>query len=137
MERTLAIIKPDGVERGLMGEVIKRVEAEGFRIINMAMLRLTKKQAEGFYQVHKGKPFFESLTSFMSSGPCVVMVLEGEDAIERWRKIMGATDYRKAEKGTIRQQFATDIERNVVHGSDSKESALFEIGYFFPGFQLV
>jgi len=137
MERTLAIIKPDAMERRVAGEVIKRIEAEGFKIIQMRMLRLSKREAEGFYQVHRGKPFFESLTDFMSSGPCVAMVLEGEGAIERWRKIMGATDYRKAEEGTIRRQYATDIEKNVVHGSDSKESAAFEISYFFPGMDLL
>lgn len=137
MERTLAIIKPDAVERNLVGEVIKRIESEGFRIVHMKMLRLTKNQAEGFYQVHRDKPFFDSLTTFMSSGPCVVMVLEAENAIERWRKVMGATDYRKAEEGTLRRLFATDIEKNIVHGSDSRESASFEINYFFAGWELL
>ena len=137
MERTLAIIKPDAIQRGLVGEVIKRIEAEGFKIIKLKMFKLSKKEAEGFYQVHRDKPFFDSLTDFMSSGPCIVMVLEGDGVIERWRKVMGATDYRKAEEGTIRRQYATDIEKNIVHGSDSEESAAFEIGYFFSGLELL
>ena len=130
-ERTLSIIKPDGVSRNLIGEVIKRIEDTALNITAMKMVRLTKLQAKGFYKVHEGKPFFESLTDFMSSGPCVVMVLEGEDAIKRYRQLMGATNYKEAEEGTIRKDFATDIEKNIVHGSDATETAHFEINYFF------
>jgi nucleoside-diphosphate kinase len=136
-ERTFAIIKPDGVERKLTGEVIKRLEAAGLKIAAMKMIRMTKEQAKGFYRVHEGKPFYESVTDFMSSGPCIVMVLEGEDAIARYRKLMGATDFRKAEEGTIRKAFATDIERNIVHGSDGVDTATFEIGYFFSELEAV
>ncbi|MBW2643499.1 MAG: nucleoside-diphosphate kinase [Deltaproteobacteria bacterium] len=131
MEKTLSIIKPDGVARGLIGDVIKRLESNGLKIITMKMLKLTKDQAESFYAVHKERPFFQSLTYFMTSGPIVVMVLEGEDAIARYRDIMGATDYREAAEGTIRRDFATDIEKNIVHGSDSSENAASEIGFFF------
>ena len=130
-ERTLAIIKPDGVGRKLVGEVIKRLEAADLKIVAMKMIRMTKDQAKGFYGVHEGKPFYESVTAFMSSGPCVVMVLEGKDAIARYRNLMGATDFRTAEEGTIRKAFATDIEKNIVHGSDGVDTATFEIGYFF------
>jgi len=135
-ENTLAIIKPDGVLRNLIGKVVKRLEEEGLIIKAMKMIRMTKTQAKGFYKVHEGKPFFESVTDFMSSGPCVVMVLEGEDAINRYRKIMGATNYKDAEEGTIRREFATDIEKNVVHGSDCEENAQFEIGYFFNALEM-
>ena len=131
MERTLAIIKPDGVSRGLKGEVIGRLEKEGISIAAMKMVWMTKEQAKGFYKVHAGKPFYESVTGFMSSGPCVVMVLEGDHAIQRYRDLMGATNPKEAKEGTIRRLFATDIEKNVVHGSDSEETARFEIGYFF------
>lgn len=134
-ERTLAIIKPDGVGRKLVGEVIKRLETVELKIVAMKMITMTKDQAKGFYSVHEGKPFFESVTDFMSSGPCIVMVLEGEDAIARYRRLMGATDFRKAEEGTIRRAFATDIEKNIVHGSDSAGTAAFEIGYFFSGLE--
>ncbi|MBW1836130.1 MAG: nucleoside-diphosphate kinase [Deltaproteobacteria bacterium] len=137
MERTLSIIKPDGVNRGLIGEVIKRLESSSLKILAMKMIWMTKPQAEGFYAVHKERPFFDSLTDFMTSGPVVVMVLEGENAIEKYRKLMGATDYKEAEEGTIRRDFATDIEKNVVHGSDSPESAAFEMGYFFNSFEIV
>jgi nucleoside-diphosphate kinase len=137
LERTFAIIKPDGVMRKLTGSVIGRLEKEGFEILAMKMIRMTKAQAKGFYKVHEGRPFYESVTDFMSSGPCVVMVLEGEDVIKRYRKVMGATNYKDAEEGTIRREFATDIERNVVHGSDSPDTAQFEIGYFFKGLELV
>jgi nucleoside-diphosphate kinase len=137
MERTLAIIKPDGVSRGLSGELIKRLEAGGFKIVAMKMVQMTKKQAEGFYAVHKGKPFFESLTAFMSSGPAVVMVLEGENAIARYRELMGATNYKEAKEGTIRKEFATDIEKNVVHGSDAPETAAFEMAYFFNNLEMI
>ncbi|MFO7555915.1 MAG: nucleoside-diphosphate kinase [Desulfobacterales bacterium] len=137
MERTLAIIKPDGVARGIIGEVIQRLESNKLKIVAMKMLRMNKTQAEGFYAIHEARPFFDSLTYFMSSGPVVVMVLEGKNAIARYREIMGATDYRKADEGTIRKDFATDIEKNVVHGSDSSETAAFEIGYFFNRFELL
>jgi nucleoside-diphosphate kinase len=137
MERTLSIIKPDGVSRGLIGDVIKHIEARGLKIVAMKMLHLTQAQARGFYAVHRERPFFEGLTTFMSSGPAVVMVLEGDNAIARWRELMGATDYRKAAEGTIRREFATDIEKNVVHGSDAPETAAFEIGYFFNRFEIL
>ncbi|MGD9098295.1 MAG: nucleoside-diphosphate kinase [Desulfobacterales bacterium] len=137
MERTLSIVKPDGVSRGLIGEVVKRLEANDLRIAAMKMIHMTRSQAEGFYAVHRERPFFGSLTTFMSSGPCVVMVLEGADAIARYRQLMGATNYKEAAPGTIRADFATDIEKNVVHGSDAPETAAFEIGYFFNCFELV
>jgi nucleoside-diphosphate kinase len=137
MERTLAIIKPDGVSRRLSGEVIRRLESRGFKIVAMKMIHLTKKQAEGFYKVHKGKPFFESLTDFMSSGPAVVMILEAENVISRYRELMGATNYKEAAEGTIRKEFATDIEKNVVHGSDAPETAAFEMAYFFNKLEMV
>jgi len=131
MERTLSIIKPDGVKRHLIGEVIKRFEAAGIRIVAMKMVQLTKQQAMGFYKVHSERPFYDSLTEFMSSGPVVAMVLEGEDVIRKNRDLMGATNYKEAAPGTIRHDFASDIEKNIVHGSDSPETALIEIGYFF------
>ncbi|MFO7987965.1 MAG: nucleoside-diphosphate kinase [Thermodesulfobacteriota bacterium] len=131
MERTLSIIKPDGVAKNIVGEVIKRFEAAGIKIAAMKMLQLTKSQAQGFYAVHKERPFFNSLTDFMTSGPIVVMVLEGENVIARNRKIMGATNFKEAEEGTIRREYATDIEKNVVHGSDAPETAAFEISFFF------
>lgn len=131
MERTLSIIKPDGFARGIIGEVIKRLEDNKIKIIAMKMLRMTKAQAKSFYAVHKERPFYESLTDFMTSGPVVAMVLEGENVIDKYRELMGATDYKEAAEGTIRKDFATDIEKNVVHGSDSPETADFEIGYFF------
>ena len=137
MQRTLSIIKPDGVQRGLIGEVIRRLEQNRLPIIAMKMIHMTRDQAEGFYAVHRERPFFESLTGFMSSGPCVVMVLEGEDAIARYRELMGATNYEEAAEGTIRREFATDIEKNVVHGSDAPETAAFEIGYFFNRFEMI
>jgi len=136
IERTLSIIKPDGVLKGLIGAVIGRLEKEGLKILAMKMIRMTKAEAKGFYKVHKGKPFFESVTDFMSSGPCVVMILEGEEGITRYRKLMGATNYKEAEEGTIRRDFATDIEKNVVHGSDSVETAEFEINYFFSALEV-
>ena len=131
MERTLSIVKPDGVQKHVIGEVIKRFEGSGLKVVGLKMISMEKKEAEGFYAVHRGKPFFESLTTFMSSGPSVVMVLEGEGAISKTRELMGATDPTKAKKGTLRQQLATSIEKNVVHGSDAPETAAFEIGYFF------
>lgn len=137
MERTLSIIKPDGVARSLIGEVITRFEINNLKIVAMKMIYMTKAQAQGFYAVHKERPFFDSLTDFMSSGPVVVMVLEGENVIEKYRELMGATDYKEAAEGTIRKDFATDIEKNVVHGSDSPESADFEIGYFFNSFEII
>jgi nucleoside-diphosphate kinase len=136
-ERTLAIIKPDAFERRLSGKIIQRIEAEGFVIRAMRRLHLTKNQAEGFYAVHRARPFFDSLTTFMSSGPAVVMVLEAEDAIRKWRTLMGATDPEKADRGTLRREFADSIERNATHGSDAPETAAFEIGYFFAAVDLL
>ncbi len=137
MERTLSIIKPDGVERGLVGEVIKRLEANQLNIVAIKMIHMTKAQAEGFYAVHKERPFFESLTTFMSSGPAIVMVLEGDNVITTYRELMGATNYKEAADGTIRREFATDIEKNIVHGSDAPETAAFEMSYFFNSFEIV
>lgn len=137
MERSLSIIKPDGVARGLIGEVIRRLEQNSIKITAMKMTHMTRDQARGFYAVHKERPFFDSLTEFMSSGPCVVMVLEGENVIAHYRELMGATNYKEAAEGTIRREFATDIEKNVVHGSDAPQTAAFEIGYFFNRFELV
>jgi nucleoside-diphosphate kinase len=136
MERTLSIIKPDGVSRGLIGEVVRRFEKNNIRIAAMKMINMTKIQAQGFYAVHKERPFFAGLTDFMSSGPVVVMVLQGENVISKNRELMGATNYKEAAPGTIRADFATDIEKNVVHGSDSPQSAAFEIGYFFNSFEI-
>ena len=131
MERTLSIVKPDGVERGLIGEVIKRFEDNGLKVIGLKMVKMSKREAEGFYTVHRAKSFFESLTTFMSSGPAVVMVLEGDNAIQRVRDLMGATNPQEAVEGTLRKQFGSNIEKNVVHGSDGPDTAAFEIGYFF------
>ncbi|HEX15955.1 MAG TPA: nucleoside-diphosphate kinase [Deltaproteobacteria bacterium] len=136
-ERTLVIVKPDGVRKGLIGEVIRRFEVEGLKVVAMKMLRLSKAEAEGFYAVHRGKPFFEGLTTFMSQGPVVAMVLEGEGAIERVRTIMGATDPAKAVEGTIRRLYADNVQENIVHGSDSPESAAFEIPYFFSSIEIM
>ena len=136
-ERTLAIIKPDAVERRLAGKVIERIEAEGFQIRAMKRVHLSKAQAEGFYTVHRERPFFASLTAFMSSGAAIVLVLEAADAIAKWRKLMGATDPAKADPGTLRKEFAQSIERNATHGSDAPDTALYEIGYFFAGVELV
>ena len=136
MERTLSIIKPDGVSRGLIGEVVRRFEKNNIRIAAMKMIYMTKIQAQGFYAVHKERPFFASLTDFMSSGPVVVMVLQGENVIAKNRDLMGATNFKEAAPGTIRADFATDIEKNIVHGSDSPQSAAFEIGYFFNSFEI-
>ena len=136
-ERTLAIIKPDAVERHLAGKIIQRIEAEGFQIRAMKRVNLSKKDAEGFYAVHRERPFFGSLTAFMSSGPAVVLVLEAADAIKKWRTLMGATDPAKADAGTLRKEFAESIERNATHGSDAPETAAYEIGYFFPGIDLL
>ena len=136
MEETLSIVKPDGVEKNLIGEVLRRFESGGMKIVALRMIRMSKEQAESFYEVHREKPFYSSLTDFMSSGACVVMVLKGENAISKVRSIMGATNPAEAEEGTIRRDFASGIERNVVHGSDSPESASYEIGYFFPRLEI-
>ena len=136
-ERTLAIIKPDAVERHLIGAILQRIEAQGFQIRAMRLVHLSKKQAQGFYAVHRDRSFFASLTDFMSSGPAVVLVLEAADAIKKWRTLMGATDPAKAEAGTLRKDFGQSIERNATHGSDAPETAAFEIGYFFAGIELI
>jgi len=136
-QRTLSIVKPDGVRKGLVGEVIRRFEKEGIRIVAMRMLHLARMQAEGFYAVHRERPFFASLTEFMSSGPIVVLVLEGDDVIARNRKIMGATDPTKADKGTLRADFADGIEQNIVHGSDAPGTAATEIAFFFSSLDIV
>jgi len=136
-ERTLAIIKPDAVERRLAGKIIQRIEAEGFQIRDIKRVSLSKAQAEGFYAVHRARPFFGSLTAFMSSGPAIVLVLEAAGAIAKWRTLMGATDPAKADAGTLRKEFAESIERNATHGSDAADTALYEIGYFFAGVELV
>ncbi len=131
IEQTLAIIKPDGVVRNLIGEIIHRIEARGLTVKALKMTHLSKKQAEGFYAVHKDRPFFASLTTFMSEGPVVLMILEGDGAILVWRDLMGATDPAKAAPGTIRKDFGISIERNTTHGSDAQETAAFETAYFF------
>jgi nucleoside-diphosphate kinase len=136
VERTLSIIKPDGVAKNVIGEVIRRFETNGIKIAAMKMLQLTKTQAQGFYAVHKERPFFNSLTDFMTSGPIVVMVLEGKDVIAKNRELMGATNFKDAKEGTIRKDYATDIEQNVVHGSDALETAAFEIKYFFNDLEI-
>lgn len=136
-EQTLAIIKPDAVGRGLTGEILKRIHEANFRIIATKSLRVTKVEAEGFYAVHRSKPFFAPLTDFMSSGKIVVLVLEAENAIARWRDVMGATDPAKAASGTIRREFGTSIQNNCTHGSDAPETAAFEISYFFSGHELL
>lgn len=136
-QRTLSIVKPDGVRQGVVGEVIRRFEKEGIRIVAMRMLSLTKREAEGFYAVHRERPFFASLTDFMSSGPIVAMVLEGEDVIARNRVLMGATDPKKADPGTIRADFAANVEQNIVHGSDAPETAATEIRYFFSDLEIL
>jgi nucleoside-diphosphate kinase len=136
MERTFAIIKPDAVKRRLAGRILQRIEEEGFTIRAMRLLHLTRPEAEGFYYVHRERPFFDGLTNFMSSGPAIVMALEAPDAIRRWRDLMGATDPAKAEAGTLRKEFGESIERNATHGSDAPETAAFELGYFFAGLEL-
>ncbi len=135
-ERTLSIIKPDGVKKKVIGEVIRRFEEHGLTIIGMKMIAVNKEEAGGFYAVHKDKAFYESLTDFISSGPVVLMVLEGENAIKSVREIMGPTDSTKAPKGTIRGDFGASIQNNIVHGSDSSESARFEISYFFNSLEI-
>ena len=136
MERTFAIIKPDAVKARYTGRIIQRIEEAGFTIRAMQMRHLSTKEAEGFYAVHRERPFFGSLTQFMSSGPVVVLALEAEDAIKKWRTLMGATDPAKAEAGTLRKEFGASIENNATHGSDAPETAAFELGYFFPGIEL-
>ena len=136
MERTLAIIKPDAVAARHTGRIIQRIEESGFQIRAMRMLHLTQKEAEGFYAVHRERPFFASLTKFMSSGPVVVLALETADAIKKWRTLMGATDPGKADAGTLRTEFGSSIENNATHGSDAPDTAAFELGYFFPGVDL-
>jgi nucleoside-diphosphate kinase len=137
MERTFAIIKPDAVERRLAGQILARIEAAGFTVRAMRLHHLTKKEAEGFYAVHRERPFFGGLTDFMSSGPCVLMALEAPDAIKKWRTLMGATDPGKADAGTLRKEFGSSIERNATHGSDAPETAAFELGYFFRGMEMI
>jgi nucleoside-diphosphate kinase len=136
MEQTLAIIKPDAVAARYTGRIIRRIEDEGFQIRAMRLVKLSPSQAEGFYAVHRQRPFFASLTAFMASGPVVVMALEAEDAIRKWRVLMGATDPSKAEAGTLRKEFGASIENNATHGSDGGDTAAFELGYFFPGLEL-
>jgi nucleoside-diphosphate kinase len=137
MEKTFAIIKPDAVRRNLIGPVLPQIESQGFKIRAMRLLHLTKAGAEGFYDVHRERPFFGSLTDFMSSGPCVAMVLEKDGAIAAWRTLMGATNPAEADEGTLRKEFAESLEQNCVHGSDAPETAAFEIAYFFSALDLV
>jgi nucleoside-diphosphate kinase len=135
-ERTFAIIKPDAVRARHAGRILARIEAAGFAVRAMRLVHLTRTEAEGFYAVHRARPFFASLTTFMSSGPCVVLCLEAPDAIKQWRALMGATDPAKADAGTLRKEFGTSIEFNATHGSDAPETAAFELGYFFRGMEL-
>ena len=137
IQRTLCLIKPDAVARNLQGEILGMIQADGLKAAAMKMLRLSKPQAEAFYAVHKERPFFGELTDYMCSGPVLCVVLEGEDAIARYRKLMGATNPAQAEEGTIRKQYALNLEANSVHGSDTPESAAFEIAYFFSGIEIV
>jgi nucleoside-diphosphate kinase len=137
MQTTFAIIKPDAVKAGQVGKIIQRIEEAGFRIRAMQLRSLSKRDAEGFYAVHRERPFFASLTAFMSSGPVVVLALEAPDAIKKWRALMGATDPAKAEAGTLRKEFGASIEHNATHGSDAPETAAFETGYFFAGIDLI
>jgi nucleoside-diphosphate kinase len=136
MQTTFAIIKPDAVKAGFTGKIIQRIEEAGFRIRGMQLRNLSQRDAEGFYAVHRERPFFASLTAFMSSGPVVVLALEAPDAIKKWRTLMGATDPAKADAGTLRKDFGASIETNATHGSDAPETAAFELGYFFPGIDL-
>jgi len=136
MEKTFAIIKPDACKRNVAGKILAKIEENGFRVIAMKKIAMTRKQAEGFYAVHRGKPFFDSLTDFMSSGPCIVMVLEKENAITAWRTLMGAINPANADPGTIRKEFAQSMEANSVHGSDAPETAEYEIKYFFNALEL-
>ena len=137
MERTLAIVKPDAVANKNVGDIVARIEKEGFRIVGLRLVNLTRQDAEGFYAVHADKPFFGDLTAFMSSGPAVVLCLEADGAIAKWRSVMGATNPENADEGTLRKLFATNIERNAVHGSDAPETAAVELAYFFKGVDLV
>lgn len=136
MERTFAIIKPDAVKKRVTGQILAKIEAAGFTVRAMRMIHMSKQEAEGFYHVHKARPFFGGLTDFMSSGPCVVMCLEADGAIKKWRDLMGATDPAKAEAGTMRKEFGASIDNNATHGSDAPETAAFELGYFFRGMEL-
>lgn len=137
VERTLAIIKPDSVEKGIIGEIVSRIDNEGFKIVGMKMLHLTPDRAKGFYAVHEGKSFFLELVNFMTSNPCVVMVLERENAINKWREVMGVTNPENAAEGTIRRDYGTNIQHNVTHGSDAPATAKFEISYFFEPQEIV
>jgi len=137
VERTFGIIKPDAVAAGKAGQVLARIEEAGFTVRAMRLQHLTKREAEGFYAVHRERPFFGELTDFMSSGPCVLLALEAPDAIAKWRTLMGATDPAKADAGTLRKAFGTSIGNNAVHGSDAPETAAFELGYFFRGLELI
>ncbi|MBQ7249599.1 MAG: nucleoside-diphosphate kinase [Deltaproteobacteria bacterium] len=137
MERTLAIVKPDAFAAGNAGKILARIYQEGFKVVGIKKLFLSKKQAEGFYAVHRERPFFGELTDFMSRGPCLVMTLEAENAIRRWRDVMGATDPAKAAEGTLRREFGSSIGENATHGSDAPETAAFEISYFFAGMELL
>ena len=137
MQRTFAIVKPDAVERRLVGQILARIEQAGFTIRAMRLQHLTKREAEGFYAVHRERPFFGGLTNFMSSGPSVMLALEAPDAIAKWRALMGATDPGKADAGTLRKDFGSSIERNATHGSDAPETAAFELSYFFRGMELL
>jgi nucleoside-diphosphate kinase len=136
MQRTFAIIKPDAVRTQVTGRILSRIEAEGFTVRAMRMIHMSKAEAEGFYDVHRARPFFGGLTDFMSSGPCVVLCLEADDAIKKWRDLMGATDPAKATDGTLRKEFGVSIDNNATHGSDAPETAAFELGYFFRGMEL-
>lgn len=136
MERTFAIIKPDAVQAGVIGRILARIEQEGFRVVAMRLQHLSKREAEGFYAVHREKPFFGALTDFMSSGPCVLLCLGAPDAIRKWRTLMGATNPANAEAGTLRKEFGASIDNNATHGSDAPETAAFELGYFFRGLEL-
>jgi nucleoside-diphosphate kinase len=136
MERTFAIIKPDAVAKRVAGQILARIEKDGFAVRGMRMIHMSKKEAEGFYDVHRTKKFFGGLTDFMSSGPCIVLCLEADDAIKKWRTLMGATDPAKADPGTLRKEFGASIDNNATHGSDAPETAAFELGYFFRGMEL-
>ena len=136
MERTFAIIKPDAVKKGYAGRILARIEEAGFRLCALRMIHMSKREAEGFYYVHRERPFFGGLTDFMSSGPCIVLCLEAPEAIRKWRDLMGATDPAKATAGTLRKEFGASIDNNATHGSDAPETAAFELGYFFRGMEL-
>ena len=136
IERTLSLIKPDAVQRNLTGEILAMIQGAGLKVVALKMIHMTKAQAEGFYAVHRERPFFDSLTDYMSSGPVVCVVLRGEDAVPRWRALMGATNPAQAEPGTLRHKYGQSLEANAVHGSDAAETAAFEIGYFFSGLEI-